>query len=201
MAAYTRQLAIFTMLLVGATVVLGAVGIWQGRHIKRSVTIAERTLTELERPYVFWKEMKTDLPAYMSPKLSWNPRTTGPQFILSIINHGRTPANIDSASVRLEMRNSVPPGPPKGFNVIAANAAPIAPGDTQGYSVEMIVGPNAPFEFPSLRCEHEFGILSEPKISEGQPLHAVLLRLARISRHFFRAARDCFLPPVGPALE
>jgi hypothetical protein len=55
-AAYTGELAKYTAWLMAATIVLGFVGAIQGFYLRRSVKIAERSLTDLERPYIFVSE-------------------------------------------------------------------------------------------------------------------------------------------------
>ena len=55
LAIYTRKLAWFTLLLASATIMLGGIGVWQGRLTKRSIDLAADTARQDLRAYVFIK--------------------------------------------------------------------------------------------------------------------------------------------------
>lgn len=53
LAIYTAQLATFTKWLVGVTIAVALVGVWQGVQLGRHGKIAERALIDLERAHIF----------------------------------------------------------------------------------------------------------------------------------------------------
>jgi hypothetical protein len=87
LAAYTHQLALFTAGLAFATVALIIIGIYQGYQLGRHATVAERTLTELERAYVFSSHL---IMMVIGGKLTVQYRMR---------NNGRTPAIIKECRV------------------------------------------------------------------------------------------------------
>ena len=107
-AEYTRQLAVytkelskytgdvssFTLWLVIATVVLGAIGAGQGYLAWRSVKVAESALTDLERPYVFIDVKDAGFhegAVHMtSGRISLNRSQTKYPIAYRFINHGKT---------------------------------------------------------------------------------------------------------------
>jgi hypothetical protein len=83
LAVYTRQLATFTLILAGATIVLIVIGIYQGVQLGRHARVAEQALTELERPFLFLRarNARISLPAIVDDSVRYR-----------LVNHGRTPA-------------------------------------------------------------------------------------------------------------
>jgi hypothetical protein len=66
LAVYTAQLATFTKWLVGVTIVVAFVGIWQGYqlkthagHLDRSVALSETSLITVQRAFVFMRGIET----------------------------------------------------------------------------------------------------------------------------------------------
>jgi hypothetical protein len=81
-----------TIALVGATFLQFIALFVQTTYVRRSVQVAERALTELERPYVYVDVV--DITAEGSSGWSLADQGIVGRFRLDIINHGRTPADL-----------------------------------------------------------------------------------------------------------
>ena len=102
-ANYTRWVAILTGILSASTLLLW----WVTR---KSANVAENALTVLERPYLVFHEIKTDIGLFLSPNtviLS----THYPSFHFTVINYGRTPANIERAMIQFDVLDRIPEEP------------------------------------------------------------------------------------------
>jgi hypothetical protein len=130
---------------------------YQSIWLRRSVRVAERALTELERPYVFWENIQTDITSFLSPQSVWDEARQGPAFRFSVINHGRTAGGIDSATIIFEVRTTEPSNAAQGEFVVG----------TAPEAAEMIVGPTNPFTFPEMRCIHPFTFDHREAINAG----------------------------------
>jgi hypothetical protein len=96
LAVHTRNLVIFTVLLVAVTAGLVLVGIWHAGHVRDSAKATERLATatqrnvdlvlEIERPYVSGGGVKALM--MVSPGLFG----LSGEFEIHINNHGKTPA-------------------------------------------------------------------------------------------------------------
>ena len=113
----------------------------------KSAKVSESALVELERPFIFWFGIKHDVDIYLAPRTGWDPETSGPHFNLVLVNHGRTPANIDSAMAVFEVRADEP---------VNFEQQREAPAGVNPESAEIIIGPNSKFTFPEMRCRHNF---------------------------------------------
>lgn len=94
--------AFATLIVAIATAILAfsTIGLW--RVTNRSVDIAERALTEVERPYVFvfnphWST--SDGPIELLPN---------PLVLYTVANYGKTPAIIDDAMMTIVANTSIP---------------------------------------------------------------------------------------------
>jgi hypothetical protein len=90
LANYTEWLVIATGALVVATVILGAIGIFQWRALHRSADISERALTGLETPAIYVNVMESGITPTDSTEQPPRPSTLRYCFV----NHGRSPAHI-----------------------------------------------------------------------------------------------------------
>jgi hypothetical protein len=97
LAAYTRHLAVFTELLATATVTLGVIGVWQGRILSRSVSVADRAANEArdaillsQRPRLRVRNFVIRAGSY--PNIFWPGSLVGGQFY--VVNAGGSPATI-----------------------------------------------------------------------------------------------------------
>jgi hypothetical protein len=96
LARYTFLVAIFTAVLSGSTLLLW----WQTR---KSAKIAERALTELERPYLFI----LDYNWLLAEKAKADDLKCG--LVYSVMNGGKLPAFIRSVKVGRGFGETIPP--------------------------------------------------------------------------------------------
>jgi hypothetical protein len=107
--------AFTTLCLVGVTAILAAstIGLWivtasagkrQSRDMKRSIRVAERALTELERPFVYVDVTEPGFQLVSSRHQAGYELERG-TFQISVINFGRTPANL----IRIEYHLGLAP--------------------------------------------------------------------------------------------
>lgn len=106
LAVDTAQLAGFTKLLVLVTVGLAAVGVWQGTYIRRSVQVAERNFSELERAYVF--------PSARDVFGFGNDHPRNLRFRVRMRSLGRTPAIIKEVAIKFTGTTPLVGTPNKG---------------------------------------------------------------------------------------
>jgi hypothetical protein len=139
-AAATAVIAIFTIVLVIVTN-------RQARLTKDAVRISERTLTELERAYVYVDKIESQLRMYLSPNTSWRVGSQDPQFTFSIVNFGRTAGNIVKAIIVFEVLDQIPE---------ETKESSITSDHPDAESAEIIIGPDRVFTLPPMRCRHNF---------------------------------------------
>lgn len=84
-AVFTEQLAQFTGLLVLFTVAVAAAGFWQATIGMRQAALAERSMRDLERPYVFPESFLIARP---------DATKNFARLTIALKNYGRTPATI-----------------------------------------------------------------------------------------------------------
>jgi hypothetical protein len=130
------------LFLVGSTLLL-----WRANN--RSAKIAERALTDLERAYVFIDEIKSNILSYLSPNTVWNPDRSGPGFHFSIINYGRTSANVTITIISFEVLAEIPPE-------IIIPAFDVAAASADAHDIEIIIGSDRPYTFPGQACREPF---------------------------------------------
>lgn len=90
----TILLAGVTGVLAISTTVLCFITAWgmnqQSRDTQRSIAVAERALTELERPFAFVEVINSGIGP--GPMCRFTMSVNGEQFKFRVVNHGRTPA-------------------------------------------------------------------------------------------------------------
>lgn len=151
-ALATATISIFTLVLV---IVMRR----QAILTKQSVRISERALTELERPYIFFGRIETDISSYFRPNLSWNPENTSPEFVLYVVNYGRTPGNIDTAAIWIDFAEAPPVDTPVDS---------LTSSHPDASDASMIVGPTLEFSFPSMRPRQKFTFAVRDSLREGK---------------------------------
>jgi hypothetical protein len=139
--------AVATVFIGVFTLVLVIVTRRQAILTKQSVQISERALTDLERAYIYVEKISSDVPIYLSPTTAWAEDRHGPRFTFSVINFGRTSGNIQFAVLIFEVKNTLPAAPTR-LRVMYANP--------DAESVEIIIGPDRPYEFPEMKCTGGF---------------------------------------------
>ena len=102
-AVFTGLLTLFNGLLLASTV-----GLWLAT--RKSASISERALIDLERPYIVFHEIKTDIGLFLSPN-TVIPSNFHPSFHFTVINYGRTPGNIVRAMIQFDILNGIPEEP------------------------------------------------------------------------------------------
>jgi hypothetical protein len=114
-----------------------------------SVDVAKRALTDLERPYVFFHGIDCNMNFYLSPNTGWNQERHSPEFFPTLINYGRTPANLVFGAVFFEVGRFIPPEfePPSDSDPVD---------DPSAEWVEIVIGPNSDYKFSSQRLRHIF---------------------------------------------
>jgi hypothetical protein len=131
---FTSLLTIFNGLLFASTI-----GLWVAS--RKTAQISERALVDLERPYIFFHKIQTDIGAFTT--LMPQPSTV-PYFDFSVINYGRTPGSIELAIVKFDLLDKIPEEP-KTENVEVDNSTYIA--------AVVIVGQNSEYIFRRLALE------------------------------------------------
>lgn len=91
--------AFFTFVLSISTIALFATTVALWRVTRKSADVAERALTDLERPYIYLHEIKTDIGVFFNPNTVIR-EDQGPYFQFSVINYGRTPGNMARAMIQ-----------------------------------------------------------------------------------------------------
>jgi hypothetical protein len=97
LAAYTRRLAVFTGLLVIATITLGGIGIWQGRILGKNVSVADRAANEARDAILLSQRPRLRVRNFVirpgsDPVIFWPGSLIGVQFY--VVNAGGSPATI-----------------------------------------------------------------------------------------------------------
>ncbi|MGA2891861.1 MAG: hypothetical protein ABSE22_03265 [Xanthobacteraceae bacterium] len=142
-AVFTGALMLFNGLLFVSTI-----GLWLAT--RKSASISERALVDLERAYLFIEGIVgegSNLIFYLDITANWNPKTDWPTFRFSLVNYGRTAGNIDFGLIRFEVLTQIP-------SEMTKTAALNSPEYSQ--VVEIIVGPDRPISWEGLKCEHDF---------------------------------------------
>jgi hypothetical protein len=139
-AAFTGLLTAFNGLLFLSTIAL-----WLAT--RKTAKISERALTELERAYVFVEEIKSNVDEFFVANFAWREGRDTPGFHFSVVNFGRTPANIEAAAILVEVLGTIP-NPMTRLQITFANPDAAA--------VEIIIGPDRSYTFPSMKCAHIF---------------------------------------------
>jgi hypothetical protein len=149
-AVFTGLLTLFNGLLFVSTI-----GLWLAT--RKSAGISERALTELERPFVFFRKIDTDLPNFYG--LIFDPLRFTPEFFLSIVNYGRTPSNFDVGAIFYEVGRTIPD------EFVAPEVITIASPHSE--LAEIIIGPDNEYRFPSQRIRHIFTQAHAKEIRDG----------------------------------
>ncbi|MFZ1922290.1 MAG: hypothetical protein WAU57_11740 [Xanthobacteraceae bacterium] len=138
-AFFTFVLSISTIALFASTAALWFV-------TRRSANIAERALTDLERPYIFFDAIQTNLTSFFN--LLFDPYRMTPEFWLDIVNYGRTPGNFEEGAIFYEVGRFLPDEfvPPEQISLASPHSE----------LAEIIVGPDKTYRFPSQRIRHIF---------------------------------------------
>jgi hypothetical protein len=150
-AVFTALLTLFNGLLFVSTI-----GLWLAT--RKSAGISERALTDLERPYIFFGRIESDIHDFFRPNLSWDPERTWPEFTLFVVNYGRTPGNIDAAAIFLDFLENIPPE--IAFESLTSE-------HPDAGEAEMIVGQGLEFAFPRLRARQNFTRELKEKLRQG----------------------------------
>lgn len=150
--------ALATMAMGFFSFVLVVVTRRQAILTKQSVRISERALTDLERPYIYFKRIETDIRGFFRPHLSWDPEKTWPEFTLVVVNYGRTPGNIDTAAIWVDFTEGMPPETP----VEALTAE-----HPDASAAAMIVGPTNEFAFPRMRPRQNLTVKIRDGLRQG----------------------------------
>jgi hypothetical protein len=84
---------------------------------------------------------------YLAPNTSWSVGRSDPQFTFSIVNFGRTASNVGKTIIIFEVLAQIP---------AEIGESAITPDAAGAESAEIIIGPDSPFKFPEMRCQHDF---------------------------------------------
>jgi hypothetical protein len=141
---------------------------------KESVDVSKRALIDLERPYIFVQEIKSDVTFFLKPSTVWSSRPQGPRFSLSVFNYGRTPGNIEAAAFFFEVCDKIPDQITK-LHITVPNPS--------AESVEIVIGQQTPFSFPDCKCKHAFTRENAAAINAGK---------SHLYCHGFFTYRDIF---------
>lgn len=122
LAYYTEALAVATIFLVVATVGLGILGYFQLADVRRSTDIAERTLTELEAPFIAVRIVDKGV-----DKIDGIPDHEFGMMKFSFANYGRTPINLRQVEEKFTLI-SFERGLPEEFDLDFSNRIPMPRG-------------------------------------------------------------------------
>jgi hypothetical protein len=140
-AVFTGLLTLFNGLLFVSTI-----GLWLAT--RKTASISERALIDLERAYIFVQQIGGDLDPFVTmDDGSGNPRFLVPDFSVTLVNYGRTAENIDLGTIRIEILEKIPP---------EIQPTMITASHPRAQSAEIIIGPNNTYTFDRLTFEHPF---------------------------------------------
>jgi hypothetical protein len=144
-AKYTLWLAILTGGLVAVSAIQGFFLLRSDKTARIAAEAAKRSadvIPAIERPYLFIKEMAANVPiGQYAPPSQHVPRY--PTVDASFFNYGRTPANIAEAAIFVRILDHIPTDADT-INVLADEDSKSA--------VEVIIGPDRDWSFPTARC-------------------------------------------------
>ena len=92
--------------------------------------------------------------------MSFDPERTTPEFFLTIINYGRTPANFDEGAIFYEINTNIPDEfvPPEQITLASPHSE----------LAEIIIGPGRDYRFPSQRIRHVVSVAHCQGIFSGK---------------------------------
>lgn len=151
---YTLVLAAFTALLVVVSGVQGYFLLHANKTARIAAEAAKKSadiIPAIERPYLFVKGMTAFVPEGQYAYPSQNtPRY--PSVEAAFFNYGRTPANIAEAAIFVRILDHMPTD---------ADAVHVLVGEGSKSTIEVIIGPDREWSFPTARCIEpisEFGV-------------------------------------------
>jgi hypothetical protein len=153
--------AVATIFIATFTIVLVIVTNRQARLALRSVKVAESALTDLERAYIYWGGIESNIAWFLHTRDSWNDDNMGPSFTLLAVNHGRTPGNIESGLIRFEVRNTEPLREPSKADQVSFMQG------NEPASAEIIIGATKTYRFLPMQCDPRFRHSDIPAILMG----------------------------------
>lgn len=140
-AVFTGLLTLFNGLLFVSTI-----GLWLAT--RKTASISERALVDLERAYIFVQKIGGNMDPFVTMDDGAGiPQFLIPEFSVTLVNYGRTAGSIDRGMIRIEILKKIPP---------EIQAAVITASHPKAQSAEIIIGPNNTYTFDRLAFERPF---------------------------------------------